>query len=63
MINEDGSPNTAHSKNPVHIISITNDKKIKIKDGILGDVAPTILAIMELPKPVEMLGQNLISHL
>lgn len=63
MINEDGSPNTAHSKNPVPIISITNDKKIKIKDGILGDVAPTILAIMELPKPVEMSGQNLISHL
>jgi len=63
MINEDGSPNTAHSKNPVPIISITNDKKINIKDGILGDVAPTILAIMELPKPIEMSGQNLISHL
>lgn len=59
-INEDGSPNTAHSLNPVPIVYITDDK-IELKHGILADVAPTILNRMGIPKPDSMTGKNLIS--
>jgi 2,3-bisphosphoglycerate-independent phosphoglycerate mutase len=58
-INEDGSPNTAHSLNPVPCILISNEYK-SIKDGILADVAPTLLSIMDLPIPEEMTGKVLI---
>ena len=54
MINPDGSPNTAHTTNPVPVILIDKDLKPKLKDGILANVAPTILKILGLPKPKEM---------
>ena len=59
-INEDGSPNTAHSLNPVPCIYISENKNAKIKDGILADVAPTLLSIMGLQIPDEMTGNVLI---
>ncbi|HTN45171.1 MAG TPA: 2,3-bisphosphoglycerate-independent phosphoglycerate mutase [Flavipsychrobacter sp.] len=60
MINEDGSPNTAHTVNPVPLFIISNDFHGAIKPGKLGDIAPTILKIMGLEKPVEMTGDVLI---
>lgn len=58
-INEDGTPNTAHSLNPVPFIYI-GDKNVTVKDGRLADVAPSLLHIMGLPQPKEMTGNNLI---
>ena len=60
MINEDGSPNTAHTMNPVPLFIIDNEWKGKIKPGKLGDIAPTILTLMHLPIPKEMTGEVLI---
>ena len=65
MINEDGSPNTAHTTNPVPFFIIDNDPVVigwkgKIKPGKLGDIAPTILTMMQLPIPKEMTGELLI---
>lgn len=59
-LNADGTPNTAHSLNPVPCIYVTANKEAKIEDGILADVAPTILHIMGLEQPAEMTGKNLI---
>lgn len=59
MINPDGSPNTAHTTNPVPIICIDNDH-LKIKDGILGDMAPTILKLMGIQQPKTMTQHSLI---
>lgn len=56
MINPDGSPNTAHTTNPVPIILIDKDLK-QIKDGVLGDIAPTILHLLGVEKP-EIMTQN-----
>lgn len=58
-INLDGSPNTAHSLNPVPVVYVT-DEKIELEDGILADVAPTILSRMGIQKPIEMTGKCLI---
>ena len=58
-INADGSPNTAHSKNPVPCILIDNDYSA-IKNGKLADVAPTILKLLNIPSPKEMTGEVLI---
>lgn len=58
-INPDGSPNTAHSMNPVPVIVIDKDVK-KVKNGTLRDVAPTILDLMDLEQPVEMTGSSLV---
>ncbi|MFO7656454.1 MAG: 2,3-bisphosphoglycerate-independent phosphoglycerate mutase [Bacteroidales bacterium] len=58
-INEDGSPNTAHSLNPVPCIVVDKDIK-SVKDGILADVAPTLLTIMRLEIPKEMTGNSLV---
>ena len=59
MINDNGSPNTAHTTNPVPIILV--DKKIKkISNGILADIAPTILKVLDLEIPSEMNGKVLI---
>lgn len=60
MINEDGSPNTAHTMNPVPFFIIDKEWRGKIKPGKLGDVAPTILTMMQLPIPKEMTGEILI---
>jgi 2,3-bisphosphoglycerate-independent phosphoglycerate mutase len=59
MKNEDGTVNTAHSKNPVPIIFVDNSVKPEIKSGKLADLAPTILKIMQIQKPVEMTGNEL----
>jgi 2,3-bisphosphoglycerate-independent phosphoglycerate mutase len=59
-LNEDGSPNTAHSLNPVPSILISDDYK-KINEGILADVAPTLLKIMGIPIPKDMTGKVLVS--
>jgi len=60
MINEDGSPNTAHTLNPVPFFIIDKDWKGTVKSGKLGDMAPTILTMMGLPIPKEMTGNVLI---
>lgn len=59
-INEDGTPNTAHSLNPVPFFVIDKEWKGQLKSGKLGDVAPTILSMMQLPIPKEMTGTILI---
>ncbi|MBY0487587.1 MAG: 2,3-bisphosphoglycerate-independent phosphoglycerate mutase, partial [Flavobacteriaceae bacterium] len=59
MINPDGSPNTAHTTNPVPIILV--DKELKtIHDGVLGDIAPTILELMGIEKPAVMTQHSLL---
>ena len=60
-INADGSPNTAHSLNPVPIV-VVSDRVAKVKDGILADVAPTVLDLMGLAKPAEMTGESLVEY-
>ena len=59
-LNEDGSPNTTHSVNPVPFIYVTKNKKAKVQNGALADVAPSILHIMGLEQPEEMTGKSLI---
>ena len=59
VLNEDGSPNTAHSLNPVPSILISDDYK-KINEGILADIAPTLLKIMDIPLPKDMTGKVLV---
>ena len=61
MINEDGTPNTAHTLNPVPFFIIDKDWTGAIKPGKLADIAPTILTMMRLPIPPEMTGEILIS--
>jgi 2,3-bisphosphoglycerate-independent phosphoglycerate mutase len=60
MINEDGTPNTAHTLNPVPFFIIDKDWRGLVKPGKLGDLAPTILTMMNLPVPKEMTGEILI---
>ncbi len=57
--NEDGSPNTAHSLNPVPII-VVSDRVKSVRNGVLADVAPTVLKLMGLPQPAEMTGSVLV---
>ena len=59
-LNADGSPNTAHSTNPVPFIYVTENGNATVQDGVLADVAPSILRIMGLEQPVEMTGRCLI---
>lgn len=59
-VNEDGSPNTAHSLNPVPFIYVTDNNSATVKNGRLADVAPSILHIMGLEQPADMTGENLI---
>jgi 2,3-bisphosphoglycerate-independent phosphoglycerate mutase len=58
-INADGSPNTAHSLNPVPVVLVTNED-ISLENGILADVAPTILGRLGIATPIEMTGKNLV---
>jgi 2,3-bisphosphoglycerate-independent phosphoglycerate mutase len=60
MINDDGSPNTAHTTNLVPCILVDNEYKGKLKNGKLGDLAPTILTLMGIPIPERMTGDVLI---
>lgn len=59
-LNADGTPNTAHSLNPVPFIYIGSGKNAKLKNGRLADVAPSLLHLMQLPQPSDMTGENLI---
>ena len=59
-VNEDGTPNTAHSLNPVPII-VVSDRVAKVENGILADVAPTVLSLMGVPQPKEMEGHSLVT--
>lgn len=59
LINEDGSPNTAHTLNPVPLFIIDKEWKGKVAPGKLADIAPTILTFMEVPIPVQMTGNIL----
>ncbi|MGN0207386.1 MAG: 2,3-bisphosphoglycerate-independent phosphoglycerate mutase, partial [Muribaculaceae bacterium] len=59
-INPDGTPNTAHSLNPVPCVYVTANTAAKVENGILADVAPTLLHIMDIPQPAEMNGKCLI---
>ena len=60
-INADGTPNTAHSLNPVPFIYVTDNNSATVKDGRLADVAPSLLHILGLEQPADMTGENLIS--
>jgi 2,3-bisphosphoglycerate-independent phosphoglycerate mutase len=59
-INPDGTPNTAHSLNPVPFVYISTNKDAKVENGILADVAPSICHILGIEQPKEMTGKNLI---
>ena len=59
MINEDGTPNTAHTTNPVPVVIVDNDIK-DVKDGVLANIAPTILDILGIEKPKEMDKESLV---
>jgi len=59
MINPDGSPNTAHTTNPVPLILVDSDIK-EVKSGVLGDIAPTILKMIGVPQPELMTQKPLV---
>ena len=59
-LNEDGTPNTAHSLNPVPFVYVTENKDAKVENGVLADVAPSILHIMGMSQPEDMTGKDLI---
>jgi 2,3-bisphosphoglycerate-independent phosphoglycerate mutase len=61
MSNDDGSPNTAHTNQPVPFFFIDNTLRPKLIDGKLGDVAPTILKLLNVSLPDEMTGEVLFS--
>ena len=61
-LNEDGTPNTAHSLNPVPFVYVTENKNAKVEDGVLADVAPSILHILDMTQPAEMTGHDLIRN-
>jgi 2,3-bisphosphoglycerate-independent phosphoglycerate mutase len=60
-VNADGSPNTAHSLNPVPFVFVSKDVNAKVEAGILADVAPSVCALLGIEQPTEMTGKNLIS--
>ncbi len=60
-INEDGTPNTAHSLNPVPIVYVSENKDAKVKNGILADVSPTMCQILGIDKAAEMSGEGLLT--
>ena len=59
-VNADGSPNTAHSLNPVPIL-VVSDRVERVENGVLADVAPTVLRLMGQPIPPEMTGRVLVT--
>ncbi len=63
MRNPDGSPNTAHTTNLVHVVYVADDAdQFSVKNGILADVAPTLLDMLGVPKPVQMTGSSLLAR-
>ncbi len=62
LLSEDGSPFTAHTTNPVPVVLVSDKyKNVKLReDGVLADLAPTLLQLMQLPVPAEMTGKSLI---
>jgi 2,3-bisphosphoglycerate-independent phosphoglycerate mutase len=61
MRNPDGSPNTAHTTNLVHFLYVAGDAgQYRLEDGILADVAPTLLQMLGLPQPKQMTGHSLL---
>ena len=60
MFNPDGSPNTAHTTNPVPLIVVDKEIKEVKPDGVLGDIAPTILHLMGIVKPEVMTRKTLV---
>jgi len=63
MINEDGSPHTAHTTNLVHAIYVAEDaESVRVRDGILADISPTLLDMLKIEKPVEMTGSSLLER-
>ena len=65
MLEDDGSPNTAHSLNPVPLIVTVRDpdRPLSLRAaGVLADVAPTVLAVLGIEQPVEMTGRSLIER-
>jgi 2,3-bisphosphoglycerate-independent phosphoglycerate mutase len=62
MLEEDGSPDTAHSLNPVPVVVTVDDPPVTLRDGgILADVAPTLLELLGREQPPEMTGRSLLS--
>lgn len=62
MLNPDGSPHTAHTTNLVHCVYVGADAdQVNVRDGILADVAPTLLSLLGVPQPAEMTGRSLVS--
>ncbi len=59
-VNADGSPNTAHSLNPVPFVYVSDKKEAKVENGILADVAPSLCGLLGIAQPAEMTGKNLI---
>ncbi len=62
VLNEDGSPNTAHTVNKVPFVLINDVLKLKEKEGVLADIAPTMLELLNVSKPEEMTGESLINE-
>jgi 2,3-bisphosphoglycerate-independent phosphoglycerate mutase len=62
MINPDGTPNTAHTTNLVPFVLVSNDYRGSLKEGKLGDIAPTILDLMGIPQPADMTGVSLLQR-
>ena len=60
MSNDDGSPNTAHSLNLVPCVIVDKTLNQPIKDGKLADIAPTVLELMGIAKPIEMTGTSIL---
>jgi 2,3-bisphosphoglycerate-independent phosphoglycerate mutase len=62
MLEPDGSPNTAHSLNPVPLVVTVTGVQLRQDDGILADVAPTVLDVLGIEQPAAMTGRTLLCH-
>lgn len=62
MVNEDGTPNTAHTINPVPLFFIDKEDRRSIKTGVLANIAPTVLQLMKVPQPSEMTAKSLLEN-
>jgi 2,3-bisphosphoglycerate-independent phosphoglycerate mutase len=62
MLEPDGSPNTAHSMNPVPLVVTSRARRLRTEAGILADVAPTVLELIGIPRPPAMTGHSLLQE-